>query len=390
MRMLETLEPLAVDRHAWNRFLDLGLPTKEWEVFRYVRLNDLYAHTYKMPNREKFSFSAREGTLVFVNGSYREELSCPPKGVVALPLSKAMQTYGHFLNHRLTAQLKEEKDPFAALNYALSVDGLFLYLPPKSVSRLEIIHYITKHNHPIVTAPRIHLFAGKSAEARCFVVHHAEHWVNSVIDIALDERASLTLTTILNENETSWHFDALRATLKRESRFTGYAVANGGASSRQDYVVQLLEEEAEASLNGICQLGDRRHHHINVLMEHRAPSCRSLQHFKNVLAGVSRSSFEGKIYVHQVAQKTEAYQKNPNLILNKRASANSKPNLEIFADDVKASHGSTVGQLDLEHLFYFKTRGISHNKAKELLVEGFCQEILNQIEKPYANLCRFT
>ncbi len=382
--MLETLEKQVVDLNAWERLLALGLPTKEWEVFRYVRLNDLYSRTYALAEPATVSLSPQENRLVFVNGRYSEALSSPPKEIVVAPLSKALKTYGSFLKHRLA---REESDPFALLNSALAKEGLFIYLPPKSVSRFEILHVMTEQKSPTVAMPRMHIYAGIEAEAKCCIMHDSSNlWVNSFVDIALDERANLTLTTILNENEEHWHLDALRATLKRASCFTSYAVAQGGATTRQDYAVQLLEEGAEASLYGVCRLAERRHHHVNVLMEHKAPHCRSLQNFKNVLSGMARTSFEGKIYVHQAAQKTEAYQMNHNLIMSRHAFANSKPNLEIFADDVKASHGSTVGQIDEEQLFYLQTRGIPYAKAKELLVEGFCQEILSKIEWPHANM----
>lgn len=388
--MLEQLERQVADKMAWSRFIELGLPTKEWEVFRYVRLNDLYARVFKKAEAEITELTPKEGRLVFVNGHYNAQLSLPPQGMIALPLARAKKTYGSFLNHRLTAQLREEKDPFAALNGALSEEALFIYLPPKLKTRFEIVHHITPQAIPAVTAPRFHLYAGKEAEAKVFVSHQARDWVNSYVDIALDERASVTLTTIMDEQDSSWHFDAIRATLKSESRFTSLAVVNGGATARQDYVVRLLEKGAEASLYGLCRPEERSHHHVNVLMEHQAPRCRSLQHFKNVLKGISRTSFEGKIYVHKAAQKTEAFQMNNNLILSERASANSKPNLEIFADDVKASHGSTIGQIDEQQLFYLKTRGIPHAQARELLVQGFCREILDLLEGTYADLCRLS
>ena len=124
-------------------------------------------------------------------------------------------------------------------------------------------------------------------------------------------------------------------------------------------------------------LKDKREAHVNVRVEHLAPHCRSNQLFKGVLTDFSRSSFEGKIYVDQIAQKTEAFQLNSNLLLSDRAHADSKPNLEIFADDVKASHGATVGQLNAEELFYMKTRGITQEEASNLLVFGFAQEILD-------------
>jgi Fe-S cluster assembly protein SufD len=388
MPMLKMLEKQIVDSIAWDRFKELSFPTKEWEVFRYVRLSDLYARDFTKPARATLRLTPKEGRLVFVNGRYDPTLSLPPKGIICQFLSEAKKTYGAFLTPRLASQLKEEKDPFAALNRALSEEGLFIYLPPKSVSAFEIIHHITPQAQPVVMSPRFHLYAGKGAEAKIFVSHGSQDWVNSVSDFALDENASVSLTILLDEQEASWHFDAIRATLKSHSRFTSYAVVKGGTTARQDYAVNILEEGAEASLYGLCCPEEKSHHHVNVLMEHHAPRCRSLQHFKNVLRGISRTSFEGKIFVHQAAQKTEAFQMNNNLLLSERASANSKPNLEIFADDVKASHGSTVGQIDEEQIFYLTTRGVPRSKAKELLVQGFCREILDLIEGPYADLCR--
>ncbi|MCC5832901.1 MAG: Fe-S cluster assembly protein SufD [Chlamydiales bacterium] len=385
--MLETLEKEVTDREAWGRFQELGFPTKEWELFRYVRLSDLYARPFSKAREAALELTPKEGQLVFVNGRYHENLSRLPRGIVVQPLLQAKKTYGGFLIPRLEAQLREEKDPFAALNGALAEGALFIYLPPKTVSAFTIIHHLTPQANPAITAPRFHLYAGKEAEAKIVISHQAQDWVNSFADFALDERASVKLVSRFEADETSWQFDAIRATLKRESRFTSCAVVKGGATLRLDYGIRLMEERAEASLYGLCRPEERSHHHVNVLMKHEAPRCRSLQHFKNVLKGISRTSFEGKIHVDRLAQKTEAFQMNNNLILSPRASANSKPNLEIFADDVKASHGATVGQIDEEQLFYLKTRGIPLAQAKELLVEGFCREIL---EGPYADMCRLS
>lgn len=361
--MLEQLETAVIDQAAWKRFLALGLPTRQWETYRYVRLNDLYKQT--------FAFERSVYTL-----------NALPDGVIVLPLSEATRTYGAFLAPRLS---QEERDPFAALNGAMCEEGLFVYVPPRMSVKLDIDHSVTSG----FVSPRLHVFVGKEAEVVCHMRHNNEQVINSFADFAIDENASLRLTTTLDEAEEAWHFDAVRATLKRGSRFTSYAIGNGGATTRQDYRVQLLEEGAEAALYGVAKLEERCHHHVNVLMEHKAPHCVSTQHFKTVLGGISRASFEGKIYVTRAAQKTEAYQMNNSLILSKRASANSKPNLEIFADDVKASHGSTTGQLDEEQLFYLKTRGVPLEIAKQLLVDGFCGEILDKAEG-YGNLRRFS
>lgn len=381
-----SLELLEKPRHAgaWDRFQEIGLPTKQNEVYRYVRFKDLYSLPFSAALPFDASITPVESTLVFANGAYCEDLSSPPKGVIALPLSKAFSTYGSFLTARMNKWTKEENDPFAALNGAYYTEGLFLYLPPKCVcsTPIRIIHYTEGSPKPAHLCPRIHLFAGKESAAEITWQQSgslAHVWVNAFIDCALEEAASLTLTQVNHLPETAHHFCALRATLKRRSMLKSFSVTNGSATSREDYLVRLQGEEAEASLYGVWSLKDHRQHHVNLWIDHQEPSCTSLQKFKGTLEDSSRSSFEGKIYVHQKAQKTQAYQMNNNLILGERAAANSKPNLEIFADDVKASHGSTIGQIDPEQLFYFQARGVPASLAQKLLVQGFSKEVIDLI-----------
>ena len=184
---------------------------------------------------------------------------------------------------------------------------------------------------------------------------------------------------LCGEHRLAWHLDAFRATLKRDSYLKTVSVTEGGMTVRNDYRITLAGENAEALLNGIWMLSDKREAHANIFIDHQAPICRSFQLFKDVLTDFSRSSFEGKIMVRQAAQKTEAFQLNNNLLLNDHAHADSKPNLEIFADDVKASHGATFGQLDPDQLFYLKTRGFSDETAKNLLIYGFCEQVIELI-----------
>lgn len=374
---------------AWSHFLELGLPSKQMEVYRYVRLARLYEHPLKTPAlfhpqeiQRHLLPECRKAYCVFVNGSYRPELSSVPENIVALPLSAAFKTYSSFLNTRSLKQLKEEKDPFAALNGALYQEGLFLYLPPKvqCPSPLQIVHILEGEGS--IVSPRVHLFIGKESALTLAMTQSGRgqgHWVNGYVDLALEEKASLSLVSSSKEEQTVGHFEAIRATLKRQSRFKSWSATSGSLLSRQDYTIQLAGTECEASLYGVWGLSGRKEHHVNVLMDHQEPHTSSLQTFKGVVNGQARSSFEGKIYVHQKAQKTQAYQMNRNLILSKQASAYCKPNLEIFADDVKASHGATIGQLDEEQLFYLTTRGLSKEVARTLLLQGFMQEVLDPI-----------
>jgi Fe-S cluster assembly protein SufD len=168
--------------------------------------------------------------------------------------------------------------------------------------------------------------------------------------------------------------------LKRNASLKTVDLGSGTKVTRRDYQVTLEEPYANAKTYGLNYLTQKNQSHTHVLMKHLAESCTSSQLFKTILDDEAVSSFEGKIYVHSKAQKTESYQLNKNLVLNEKAKAHSKPNLEIFADDVKASHGATIGQLSLEDLFYMQSRGVALQEAKKLCVQGFLAEILEEVD----------
>jgi Fe-S cluster assembly protein SufD len=386
---------------AWKRYLELGLPTRKSEVFRYVNLRRLFSQNYtpalppKMTKDEikPFIYPESQGTaIVFVNGYYQPHLSCLealPKKAIILPMREAFKTYGSFLNNQWAKAMKEETDPFALLNAALHSEAAFVYLPPKTVfdTPLQIVNIIHTNAPAALALPRLHLFAGAQSQIELFSTLHTlecgNYFVNMVSEFALEEDAHVRyVQNAISGGEEQWFFDASRAVLKRNSTFKSVMAANGGAGTRHDYRISLTGENAEALLNGVWMLENKREAHVHVLMDHQAPNCHSMQLFKGVLNGTSKSSFEGKIYVRKEAQKTEAYQLNHNLLLSDKASAQSKPNLEIFADDVKATHGATVGQLDKEQLFYMKSRGFSDAAAKNLLIYGFCKEVIQQISLP--------
>jgi Fe-S cluster assembly protein SufD len=329
---------------------------------------------------------------VFINGQFSPQhsrLKAIPERVVVETLSNGMKTYGSFLNSQSTKNLKEETDAFAAANAALHVDGLFIYIPPKTVldAPIQLLNIIDTSNIPMFILPRVQVFAGMQSEvsiaATQAVLSGDNYGFNMVAEISIEEDAHVKYTQDASEiKENIWYFDAIRATLKRDSTFKTYNVSQGSATARFDYKATLTGSNAEVHLNGVWMLDGKNEVHHHVLVDHQAPNCRSMQLFKGALNGTSRSAFEGKIMVRQAAQQTDAFQLNNNLLLSDRANADSKPNLEIFADDVKASHGSTVGQLDNEQIFYMKTRGFSEADAKNLLVYGFCQEVIDLIPVP--------
>lgn len=393
-------DPLSKVRNkAWDHFLELGLPTRKSEVFRYVKLRSLYENQFTMAQpattvtpQQTAPFilpECQNSVLVFVNGTYQPALSKLadlPKKVVVTTLGDAFKTFGTFFQNHWAKTIKEETDPFAILNVALQNGGVFVYLPSKTIleTPIQILHILDTEKKPLMLFPRLHVFAGNFAEALFAttqgVISGGNHWVNFAADFALEEGANIRyLQYSHDEPPKALYFDALRAQLKGNATFKSFNVTQGSECQRYDYKVNLQGENGEALLYGLWMTKGKNEAHTHVLMDHQAPHCHSFQFFKGALDEQSHSSFEGKILVRQAAQKTDAFQLNNNLLLSEGAAAESKPNLEIFADDVKASHGATVGQLEEEQLFYMKTRGFSTGAAKSLLINGYCAEIIDNI-----------
>jgi len=362
--LLDPKDPLMSSRQkGWDLFEKIGEPLPRQEAFQYLSKAPVFPEPAERP---MFKMAPRAG-LTFVDGFFEESLSQVPKPLVCSSLSGAMLSYGLFLQSRMTRLLKEETDPMAALNGAFQGQGAFLYLPPKCKAALHVTQIFTGSGF---CSPRLHIYLGRGAELHLTQKSEGKASLcNSLIDFVLDEGAKLTFL-----DDASGDFQAIRATLKRDSKCKAVLL---GANTRSSIRAQLAEENSEVEVFGLARLDGEMESHVHALVEHIAPHTRSRQHFKSVLKGKSRFSFEGKIFVKPAAQKTEAYQLNNTLVLSDEAASYAKPNLEIFADDVKASHGATTGQLDEEALFYFRSRGLDLQQAKQWLIEGFCKEILD-------------
>lgn len=227
------LKEKPLDERGWGKFLELGLPAKEWERYRYVHFKELYDLSFHLPPSIKTDFKAQENRLVFHNGRYDPFRSSIPSPLIALPLTEASKTYGSFLNPRIQKLLKEENDPFAALNFAYSQDSLFLYLPPKAICEgpVHIVHSVDNFTQPTLLSPRIHLFLGKESSCSLVFVQKLAHnhvWVNSYIDCALEERASLKWTHLSEQKGEVHDFFSCRATLKKGSILKSTSATNGG------------------------------------------------------------------------------------------------------------------------------------------------------------------
>jgi len=391
---------------AWDRFLEIGFPTRHTDGYQAIKLHELLGSQLATALHTQIADGAvtkhvvpgcEDAVLVFVNGDYCHTLSRwdgPEQAsngrMVVAPLSDAVRTYGAFLNNRWTKALAEEADPFAAVNAAAHGEGCFIYLPPNTIvdRPIHLLHLIdtsalSNGTLPFLM-PRLQVFVGAGSHlslvSSSAALSGGRYWSNQLTDVVLDDNAHLSLVQLATDApENSWTFDAVRASVKSQGSFRSTVMTDGVALTRHDYRIALVGPHAEVSLSGLALLSERNEAHCNIFMDHQAPQCPSRQLFKTVLDDRSRSSFEGKIYVHQAAQQTDAFQLNSNLLLSDKAHADSKPNLEIFADDVKASHGATFGQLDKEQLFYLKTRGYSDQQAKQVLIHGYCKDVIQMV-----------
>lgn len=365
-------------KKSWDRLSELGLPRQTQEAFQYLPLKNLEIPQPALPPQSEETAGSSPLSLIFKDGFF--QTAYLPQPLVCLKLDTALLVYGVFLQNRFNRSLKEETDSFAAMNGVFQGKGAFLYVPPetKLEQPIEIHHYFTTKE---MSSPRIQIFLGKNASVQIVQRRHAagSFFSNAYIDASLDAGATLFFGDLEKPSPDSISFQSFRSTLKQNSRLHYLSVSHGAKLSRSSIKVQLLEPQAEARLQGLSQLDANAQNHTHVLVEHTAPNCRSRQHFKGILRGKSRSSFEGKILVRPEAQKTEAYQLNNTLLLSDDCIGFAKPNLEIFADDVKASHGATVTQLNAEELFYFRSRGLPLALAEEILAAGFCNEILNDL-----------
>jgi Fe-S cluster assembly protein SufD len=401
---------------AWQRFLEEDI-SQNREEHQYIRLDSLlngelvkstesgFDEQVVKKAIEKARLSEIESYFVFVDGYYAPELSCKAldKSIVMLPLSQAEKNYGVLLQNRANKLLKDEEEPFSLLNMAAHTDGLFFYIPPKmkTATAVQVIHVMTKENSWMM--PRLSFFLSHEQEAKLvesyvFLTEH-NFLYNAALDVQLEERAHFHHTLFFHEEKVprddnkerkekavhglccpGWCCQSIRVEAKRSSSFTSVQINSGKVTFKTHAKAQLVGENAEVQFSGLNMLKNRDEAHVTVAVEHRAPHTRSEQLFKNVLFEKSVASFQGTIFVEKEAQKTDAYQLNNTLLLSSDAVTNSKPNLEIFADDVKASHGATVGQLNQEELFYLKARGIMQEDAQKELIQGFCAEVLTKLQ----------
>jgi len=381
-------------------FAALGFPTTRHEDWKYTNIDPIASQAFVHANGEAKSLTVGEivtrsmadvdaPRLVFVNGIYAPEFS----QVAALPQGLMVKSLGDFLKHdeqALTSQLGRHADaqrqPFVALNTAFLEDGAVISV--SAGCRLEAPIYLvfvsTAGKEPVLSHPRTLILLGAGSEAKIVESYlglgSGAYFCNAVTELVGDADAVIEHYRIQQESDTGFHVGSLEANLARGCQLTAHAVSLSGALVRNHVHVVLNGEGAECVLNGLYLADGKQHIDNFTEIEHAKPRARSLELYKGILGGSAHGVFNGKIIVHKDAQKSDARQTNKNLLLSADAVVNTKPQLEIYADDVKCSHGSTIGQMDGDALFYLRSRGLGVDQAKSLLSFAFASDVVGRIK----------
>src|SRR5262245_58128711 len=384
-------------RTAIARFAEVGFPTVREEAWRYTNVAPLVERGFRPDNREgpdglgsdtagRFALDAPGWSrLAFVAGRYSAELSSVRSesgGARLTSLADALSTDGPLIERHLGRYAGYEQDGFTALNTAFARDGAFVSLPA-GTRRPDPIHLLFIGTSEVLAQPRTLIVAGPASEAT-LVEHYVglpgtAYLTNAVTEVVVGEGAGIRHYTLQEEGEGAFHVGTLQIDQDRESTFRACSATMGGRLVRKNLGVRLHAEGGNATLDGLYALAGRQHVDNHVTVDHAAPRCASQQLYKGILDGRSRAVFNGRILVRRDAQKTDANQTNKSLLLADGPEVYSKPQLEIFADDVRCTHGAAEGQLAEEAIFYLESRGLGEAAARTLLTYGFAREVIDRI-----------
>ena len=385
---------------AFGRFAELGLPTTKDEDWKYTSLAPLGQIQFEpaaetnLPTIEQLDRLAGgphgDGgvRLVFVDGRHRPELSSRVAGGVGAfigSLRTAIAERPELVERELARHVDYQHDALTALNTAFIEDGAFIHLPAGNVlpAPIHLLFVSTAQGRPTLSQPRNLIVLGAGSQATVIETYAGlsdeVYFTNAVTEIVLAENARLDHYKLQEEGARAFHIALTQVQHGRDSRFNSHSVALGAALARNDVRALFAKEGSECTLNGLYMATGKQHLDNRTLIDHQSPRCTSRELYKGVLDGESRGVFSGRVLVRHDAQKTDASQTNKNLLLSDEALVDTKPQLEIFADDVKCAHGAAVGQLDEDALFYLRSRGIGQEAAKSLLTYAFASEMVNLI-----------
>ncbi len=380
---------------ALESFKRSGFPTTKHEEYKYFNLNKVLKNEYTFPlsfadatgDFKSFLFDdLKANRLVFINGIYSPEHSTIVSSANELIVSSLQDADQNIIEKYFGQEVYSANDPFAELNTASVQNGIFIQVPKnKVVEHPVLIHFIADANQTdVFVQPRVMLIAETNAQVSLLETFHTAgtntSFTNAVTEIVLHTDAIVDYYKLQNDSASSVHVGNTIVTLEGKSTFNSATITLSGAMVRNNLNLILKAEYSEAHFYGLYFTGDRQVVDNHTMVDHAVPNCESNELYKGILDDFSTGVFNGKIFVKQDAQKTNAFQSNKNILLTKDATMNTKPQLEIFADDVKCSHGATIGQLEEEPLFYLRSRGIGEDSARALLLIAFAQDIIDHIK----------
>ena len=391
--------------NAMERFEELGFPSVKDEEWKYTNVAAIAKADFKIArppatasdgadtkDLAKIGSPETEASqLVFVNGKFRTDLSRVsglPQEVVAVDLSQAIvdERYSEIVRANLARHADYVANGFTALNTAFISAGAFVYIPKDIVveTAIQLLFISDAAAVNSATFPRVLVVAGENCSATLLESYVSTddtvYFTNAVVEIVLADGARLEHYKTQRESLKAFHIATTMADLGPNSTYDSTTITFGARLSRHDYGVLMDHEGVECRVDGLYLVTEDQHTDTHSVIDHRKPHCTSHQLYKGILDGKSRAVFNGKVFVRHDAQKTDAMQTNKNLLLSNEARVDTKPQLEILADDVKCAHGAAVGQLDEDQLFYLETRGVHPDLARNLLTYGFAEEVIGKIK----------
>jgi len=391
-----------VRKEAKNVFESIGFPINKTEEWKYTNPSRITNNNFHQDfSREDTLLTADKlapflipgldlNILVLLDGKYSKRLSKVIDGGTGETFIGSFREgttkFPGIAEKHFAKYASYSKEGFTALNTAFADDGAMIYVPDNTEIKnpVLILNLSVGEKGEILAQPRNLIIAGRSSNVTIIESYHSLNsgisFTNSVTEILAQANSNVNYYKFQNENDKAYNVGTTQVMQERDSRFISLTVTNGSNITRNNLNICLNGEGSECVLNGLYLLSGNQHVDNHTFVDHAVPNCHSDEHYKGILDDNSTGVFSGKILVRQDAQKTNAYQTNNNILLTQTASINSKPQLEIFADDVKCSHGATTGQINQEELFYLRSRGIGKKEATGLLLYAFAGELLDVVK----------
>ncbi len=390
-----------IRKAAIKNFQNKGFPTKKDEPWKYTSLNSILKHdisvfpktenAIEFPTVKKyFLHEVDTYKLVFIDGKFSSFLSQTTHDGIDVCLMSSVLTkpkYKLFVDTYFN-QIASKDESLTTLNTAFAKEGAFINIPKGKIvdKPIEIINFSTGNEAALMIQPRNLIVVGENAHVQIIERHQSLNsnpvLTNSVTEIFTQKRAICDYYKIQNDNQLSNLIDNTYIAQKQESRASVHTFSFGGNITRNNLNFYHQGERIDSTLKGITIIGDKQHVDHYTLVHHAQPNCESHQNYKGIYGDAATGVFNGKIFVEKEAQKTDAFQQNNNILVSDKSTINAKPQLEIFADDVKCSHGCTIGQLDESAMFYMRQRGIPKKEARALLMYAFTDEVIESIKIP--------